>query len=318
VPSLTVVIPATDQPGTLTAALAGVRAAADGPDELIVIDGPAELTVTEARNQGAARATSDIVVFIDADVVVHEDAFTRLRAAFTDPGVDAVFGSYDDSPHAPGVVSVFRNLLHHHVHQSGAGPAETFWTGLGAVRRSAFAAVGGFDEQRYRRPSIEDVDLGHRLAEVGARIVLDPDLQGTHLKRWTLRSMVWTDFARRGVPWVALLLRSRRPALGLNLRWRHRLSALLTLVGLAAILLRHPLAGAVALGGLLVCNAAFYGLLLRRQGPLRALVGVVLHAVHHLAAVAALPVGIGLAAVEAAGGLRAVRVERPTEATSAP
>ncbi|MGH7896935.1 MAG: acetone carboxylase subunit gamma, partial [Candidatus Binatia bacterium] len=44
--------------------------------------------------------------------------------------------------------SRFRNLLHRHVHQEGAGPATTFWAGLGAIRREAFERVGGFDALR--------------------------------------------------------------------------------------------------------------------------------------------------------------------------
>ena len=149
-----------------------------------------------------------MLVFVDSDVEVHADALARIRAAFADdPGLTAVFGSYDDAPPG-GTVAAFRNLLHHHVHQRGAGPASTFWSGLGAIRRDAFLAAGGFDGERFPHPSIEDVDLGARLVADGARIVLDPAIQGTHLKAWTLRSMVRTDFARRGVPWVALLLRS--------------------------------------------------------------------------------------------------------------
>ena len=46
-------------------------------------------------------------------------------------------------------------------------------------------------------PSIEDIDLGRRLVEQGASIRLDPDIQGKHLKAWTLRSLLWTDFAAR-------------------------------------------------------------------------------------------------------------------------
>jgi hypothetical protein len=34
------------------------------------------------------------------------------------------------------------------VHVSSPGPAATFWAGLGAIRRDAFDAVGGFDEWR--------------------------------------------------------------------------------------------------------------------------------------------------------------------------
>ena len=208
--TISVVVPATDRPATLprcTAALDRAAATA-GPVEIVVVNGPPGLGVCAARNTGADRAGGDVLVFVDSDVEVHTDALARIRAAFADdPGLTAVFGSYDDAPPG-GTVAAFRNLLHHHVHHRGAGPASTFWSGLGAIRRDAFLAAGGFDGERFPHPSIEDVDLGARLVADGARIVLDPAIQGTHLKAWTLRSMVRTDFARRGVPWVALLLRS--------------------------------------------------------------------------------------------------------------
>ena len=234
-----------------------------------------------------------MIVFVDADVLPHADAFSRIRAAFdADPRLTAVFGSYDDSPADPGVVSQFRNLLHHHVHQQGAGEATTFWAGLGAVRADAFRAAGGFDAERYRLPSVEDIDLGTRLVAEGGRIVLDPLLQGTHLKRWTLSDMVRTDFWQRGVPWVELVLRHRSGASALNLGWRHRVSAAAAVVSALAVVRGKPgtaLCGLVALAAL---NAELYELLLRRQGPAAATAGVGLQAVHHVTGALAVPVGV--------------------------
>src|SRR5690349_17222010 len=124
-----------------------------------------------------------------------------------DPALVAVFGAYDDDPRHPGLTSRYRNLLHHHVHSGAAGEAETFWAGLGAIRREAFEAAGGFDAERFPQPSIEDIELGARLRRGGARIVLDPSIRGRHLKAWTPWSMVRTDLTRRGIPWTRLLLR---------------------------------------------------------------------------------------------------------------
>lgn len=309
VPTLSVVVPATNRPECLSSCLAGIDASTDRPDEVIVVDSPRELTAAGARNAGAARATGDVVVFVDADVVVHPDALGRIRAAFADPDLTAVFGSYDDAPAAPGRVSAVRNLLHHHVHHQGAGPAHTFWTGLGAIRRGAFIAAGGFDEGRFHHPSIEDVELGDRLHRAGATIVLDPRIQGAHLKRWTLRTMIHTDFARRGVPWVAMQVRNRQVSGALNLGWKHRLSALAAVGTVAAVLLRRPVAAAGALGAFVTLNRAFYALVARRRGPLDAALGVGIHGVHHLVAVASVPAGI-------IAGLRSAArpdVEPPTE-----
>jgi glycosyltransferase involved in cell wall biosynthesis len=282
---LSAIVPATDAPPTLARCLAAIAAADDPPEEVIVLDEAGGPGPAAARNEGARRATGDVLVFVDADVEPHRDAFTRVRAAFAaDPGLDALFGAYDDDPADPGLVSRFRNLLHHHVHLEGAGPAETFWAGLGAIRRSAFP---GFDAERYRAASVEDVELGLRLSAGGARIVLDPHVQGRHLKGWTLATMIHTDFARRGLPWAELVLEHRRGSTTLNLGARHRLSALAAL-GLLDRRLR--LASAAVL---LVLNRRFYALLLRREGPARAAAGVGLHAVHHLTGVAAAATALG-------------------------
>ena len=289
---LSAVVPATNRPPTLERCVASIRAAEPPPDELIVVAEPPARGPAAARNEGARRAVGDVLVFVDADVVPHRDAFARIRAALeADAGLSGVFGSYDDAPPAPGVVAGFRNLLHHHVHQQGAGEVPTFWAGLGALRREAFDAAGGFDAARYPRTSIEDVELGVRLAARGARIVLDPELQGTHLKAWTLPEMVRTDFAARGIPWIDLLLAGGSSTTMLNLGWRHRASALACLAGAGALVARRPGVAVAALTALLVLNAPFYWLLLRRRGPLEATAGVGLHAVHHLTAVASVPAG---------------------------
>ena len=236
-----------------------------------------------------------MIVFVDADVEVARDAFSRIVKAFADdPGLAAVFGSYDAEPAARDVVSGFRNLLHHDVHQRSAGHATTFWTGLGAIRRSTFLASGGFDEERFGEPAIEDIELGMRLSAAGAAIELDPSLQGKHLKAWTVTEMVRTDFLRRGLPWAGLLLRARDPSSALNLGWRHRASAACSLcLGAGALLAprvgaRAAAAALLGLVSLLTLNRSFYATLARRRGMRHAIVGVALHALHHVTGAAAL------------------------------
>jgi GT2 family glycosyltransferase len=289
---LAAIVPATNEPETLPACVAAIRAAADPPEELIVVRDPPGAGPAAARNAGAREATADILVFVDADVEVHADAFTRVRRALgEDPELVAVFGSYDDRPSAPGVVSAFRNLLHHHVHTSSPGPATTFWAGLGAIRRDAFVVARGFDEERFRTPSIEDIELGMRLTDAGARIRLDPELRGTHAKAWTLHEMLRTDLLRRGVPWIRILLERRSGATALNLGWRHRASAVASVVALVALARRRPAAFGGSAATLVLLNRSFYALLVRRRGVREAALGVGLHALHHLTAVAAVPAG---------------------------
>jgi len=298
-PTLAAVVPATDAPPTLERCTRALQAGGRSPDELIIQRQPAGAGPAAARNAGAARSLGEVLVFVDSDVEIHPDALARIERRFAeDPGLAAVFGAYDDDPSAAGLASRFRNLLHHHVHASSAGAAETFWSGLGAVRRGAFEAVGGFDESRFPLASIEDVELGLRLRRQGERIVLDPEIRGRHLKAWTLLGMLRTDFWLRGVPWMRLLLRDGGPARTLNLGWRHRLSAAASVVLAVALVLRRPRVALAALLGTALLNRDLYVLLARRGGPKLLVAGVGLHQLHHLAAVASVPVALLLHGLE--------------------
>lgn len=293
-PWLSVIVPATDSPATLQRCVDAIRAATDSPDQVIVVDSPPGSGPAAARNAGAGRADGTLLAFVDSDVVVHADAFERIRAAFAeDPSVVAVFGSYDDSPADGGLVSIFRNLLHHWIHHSSAGRATTFWAGLGAVRADAFREAGGFDARRFGAPSVEDIELGLRLARSGT-IRLDPRIQGKHLKRWGLRSMAMTDLVYRGAPWVALMLARGRSSFRLNVSARHLAGTALCLAALALAVAGAFAASALLLVLFVAVNGPLYRLLLRRGGIRAASAGFFLHVLHSVIALLAVPAGLVL------------------------
>lgn len=303
---VSVVVPVHDDAGNLRVCLAALRDAAVPGMEIVVADdasrddaaavaraagarvvrlerqaGPAG-----ARNRGVRAAAGDVLVFVDADVRVRPDTVRRLMAVLdARPELTAVFGSYDDAPHAPGFVSQYRNLLHHFVHQDGNPEASTFWAGCGAVRRAAFDALGGFDEGDYAR-AVEDIELGYRLRAAGHRIALAREVQVTHLKRWTLRSVLYTDAMLRALPWARLLL-ARRPPADLNIGPRQRASVALTC--LAAVLLPLGLlrpgfavAALAAVLGVLVANRRLLGAFARARGALFAAATVPMLLLHYL------------------------------------
>lgn len=317
---LSVVVPARNATAHLPRCLAALRASTGVPREVIVVDDAsddggrtadvareagARLLSTPrrggpgaARNLGARAARAPILLFVDADVVVHDDTLLRVRNAFAaDAGLAALFGSYDTRPADPGPVSQFKNLVHHHVHQHGARRASTFWAGCGAVRRELFLALGGFDES-YARPSIEDIELGVRLVRAGHRVALDPDLQVTHLKRWTLSGLLRSDVLDRAVPWTRLILRERQLPADLNLKPGQRVAAGCAVLFVAALLLAplRPLAllaGGLAIGLLVWLNRDLLRFFVRQRGlRFAALVALPLQVGYYLWSLLGLALGI--------------------------
>jgi hypothetical protein len=245
-----------------------------------------------ARNLGAQSARAPLVFFLDADVAVQPNTLGMAMARFqADPGLSALFGSYDDTPAAPGIVSQYRNLLHHFVHQQGAfhheiRPVHTFWTGCGTIRRDVFLAFGGFDPRLYPRPAIEDIELGYRLTRAGHRIVLARDVLATHMKRWSLVEMMRTDIFRRGVPWMLLIKRSGTIETDLNVKAGQKacvaLTGLTVLAALSSIVTPWAAIGvASGLTAILALNGDFFKFLVRRKGFAFACAALPLHLLYY-------------------------------------
>ena len=240
-----------------------------------------------ARNVAAPSAGGDILWFVDADVIVHEDAARKLARSFRETGAAAVFGCYDDRPAGENFLSQYKNLVHHYYHHREAGDAATFWAGCGAVRRDVFLACGGFDAQAYPYPSIEDIELGFRLRQRGLRIILAPDVQGTHLKVWRLANLLHTEIFRRALPWARLIhARTGLPNV-LNVGAGERVNAALAAalvaslalaaLGLVAVWIPVGVLAAVAFA-----NRGLFSALRRARGAAFALAGVAFHQLYYL------------------------------------
>ncbi|MEO1348882.1 MAG: glycosyltransferase [Cyanobacteria bacterium J06635_15] len=291
--SVSVVIPVYNGGKDFRLCLTSVRASLRTSDELIVVsDGDTDCSwcVAEefgakvlrlrdqggparARNVGAKAAQGAVVFFVDADVTLYPDTLSLIEQRFQQqPDLAALIGSYDDAPGASNFLSQYKNLFHHYTHQASLEVASTFWGACGAIRRSAFQAVGGFDES-YRKPCIEDIELGYRLKQAGYTIHLCKDIQVKHLKRWEPISLLRAEIFYRALPWAELILRDRRLDADLNLSHTNRVSVLLVfaLVGSLGTGVMIPwlcLVTAVSALGLLVINLDVYRFFYDKRGLL--------------------------------------------------
>jgi glycosyltransferase involved in cell wall biosynthesis len=315
-PELSIIIPAYNAASTLPRCLDSVLSQISPNTEVIVVDdGSTDSTAAiaakypvhviaiavnggsgPARNRGAAVARGSLLLFLDADVTLREGALARVNWLASQPDVVAVIGSYDDEPAVRCTVSLFKNLAHHYFHQRSAPEVSTFWSGCGAIKRTAFVLLGGFDEGI---PEIGDVDLGYRLSAQGLRLRLDPNLQVKHLKHWTLGSLVRTDFNLRALPWARMLVTYGYLPKGLNFTADQRAGALVAILsvitGVAVLFTRSA---AIPFVGCLVLAAALNLGLLRlfwRKGGMRLVVGgFLLQQFYYLYSVLGLGVGIAL------------------------
>ena len=148
-----------------------------------VIDARGPASSYFARDRAAAAAHGDWLVFLDADTVPERDL---LDAYFATPPAErtaVLAGGIEDWTDEDTLVARYvaaRRKL-------GDGPADYAQTANCAVRREAFAAVGGFPDAVR---SGGDADLCWRLAAAGWELEPRPAARVRHRNRASLRALL--------------------------------------------------------------------------------------------------------------------------------
>jgi len=166
-----------------------------------------------ARNIGARSAEGEILLFLDSDVVLAEDAVPLILRAFANGDCDAVVGCYETPPRKTPLFSQYQDLFtrwHHTQTPAEDGRIDWFWTPIGAVRRECFSEAGGFREDC----NAEDIEFGLRITARGKKIILRSDITGRHQHGRTLWGYI-RSVCRESVGLTEVHLRQNRD-------WRFR------------------------------------------------------------------------------------------------
>ncbi|MCR9203191.1 MAG: glycosyltransferase [Halobacteriovoraceae bacterium] len=157
--------------------------------EIIVQEDPEGRGPSFARNLGATKAKGEYLIFIDADVVLHQE-HVKQTIEFLDahPEYSAVTSTYDHSDLDKGFLSTYKNL-YMNFHLKAKGDDVSFLLGaFMGIRKEKFL---NFDESvRFG----EDTELAQRMLEKGERIFLLKDIFLTHLKQYTAKSFFKNNF----------------------------------------------------------------------------------------------------------------------------
>jgi GT2 family glycosyltransferase len=224
---VSVVVPFAGDPAQALMALALLRALDTAPgDELILADNDGsvpdapdvtvvrargERSPAHARNAGAAHATREWILFLDADVEPLPGLLDAYFARAVAERVGAVVGEIAPAEDAPTLAARYgaaRNFLSQQAHMNHPFRPRAAAANL-LVRRSAFAAAGGFVEGVR---AAEDTDFCWRLQDLGWTLELRPEALVRHRYRTTLRELrrQWRAYAA-GRVWLARRYPGFRP-----------------------------------------------------------------------------------------------------------
>lgn len=320
---LSIVVPVRNGASTLDAVLTAIRASRLSRQdyELIVVDdGSSDRSATiaarhadtvvrltgrrsgpaYARNRGAELARGDVIAFVDQDVTVRPESLSGMLATLaSQPGLDAVSASHDDSPGASNFVSQYWNLLLHFGEQRYAGVGAHFGSACGAVRRSVLMSAGMYDEWRFETGGLESLELGQRLHRGGRVLLLSQELQVTQLKRWSFASVCNEAWQRSALLSRSLGYRRSRATVPSEVVFTVSRAAL-SVIGVLGVLVLTasfpanpslPAAWVIAAAAILLSNATVARYYARARGLGFAIAAVPLHLVVQSVVGAALVTG---------------------------
>jgi glycosyltransferase involved in cell wall biosynthesis len=318
-PKISVVVPVYNSEETLSACLNALENISYPNYEIIVVDDAStdrsatiatryncrllqntrNRGVAYSRNRGAQAATGKVVAFIDSDVVVTPTGLTYACEQINENGAGAVAGLFSEQPPFHNLCSRYKNLWVRFTHLDDQNqPVVLFGSGC-LIDRELLLQIGGFDEN-YRKPNIEDTEIGSRIYGKGKNIVLLPEFPLQHQKRYDLWTLLKTDYERaRGL--TRMILR-RGPGKG-----EHRtcitlntiltvplayLTILLTGLGVVSAGWLWLVVAASSLSGIFYLNRDFLGYLRHRFTPIEFLGSLILFFLDMLAA--GLGIGTGM------------------------
>ena len=191
-------------------------------------------------NLAIASSQSSVIIRVDGHAKIPNNYLSLLIEILRETGavnVGGVMAAEGISKFEKAVARAMRSPLGvgaSRFHTGGdAGEVDTVY--LGAFRREAVVAAGGFDE-RYTRA--QDWELNHRLRKNGGKIYFDPRLQVTYRPRPNLVKLA-KQYFQYGT-WRRVVSRSHSGTI--NLRYLAPPFALVgTLISVISGLLIHPI-----------------------------------------------------------------------------
>ena len=161
-------------------------------------------SIPHAMNEALRQGTSEVVLFLDDDLIPARDLVARHRAAIKTRHADAVVGQIlQPGEGAIALDDRERTRLDDlgFAFNSDSGtPVTNVMAGNLAVRRERALAIGGFDENFTTTAYRFETDFAWRLLDAGGTIWFEPSASIHHLKADRGGLRVWGEHLRSASP----------------------------------------------------------------------------------------------------------------------
>ena len=244
----TLIIPAWNAENTIKECILSAINALHSPDEILIIDDcstdkTADIVLglgkkfnkikllkmkvnsgpSAARDYGVQSAIGEVIFFTDSDTIFLFDTFKNCLSTISNYKADAVSGIYHPEPINSGITQHYKALFFyfHFFKHKNPFPYQTFNGQIGAIKKSVYKDVGGYNTDILWGMDYENEEFGYRLTKNNFRIVISSKTIVNHnfphaketIKTYFNRVCSWVKFffirkhfesAGSGTPVVAI------------------------------------------------------------------------------------------------------------------
>lgn len=142
-----------------------------------------------SRNVGSDNAKGEILVFIDDDIAIKKDTLWLIDKGFKeDKDIVAITGILGKEGPQRNFFTQYKNLYMHYIFKQCPRYVDFLYGSLMAIKKDYLLRLNE------NLKMMEDTELGLRFKKLNKKILLNPELEIVHFKKYNFKSIIRNDF----------------------------------------------------------------------------------------------------------------------------
>jgi len=147
-----------------------------------------------ARNTGANSASGDILLFLDSDCIIKNDALMNIDEIFKNEKANVIQGVYSHKPNYKSINTQYQQSFYcYYTWQENLDYTDSLTSMYFALKKETFIECGGFNIN-IKYATAEDEEFGYALINKGYKISISRKLSVEHKVNYTLLKFIKRNF----------------------------------------------------------------------------------------------------------------------------
>lgn len=227
--------------------------------------------VAMARNTGIKYAKSDILLFLDSDIIISPGTLLQITEFFKDEEKQVLVGNYSMETPIETIWSQYKHFWIHWSYRSLPDQIPFIFTSFTAMRRIHLSGNNLFISEF---SPLEDFELGYELSLANIPIHFSNHIQVTHIKIYTFFKFIKNEFLK-SLASIKLFHNKRifssfikEKRIG-NINWVNGISPFLAIMSLVLLFQKQSYfwaTGLVCFVALFFINRSFFRMIKEKKG----------------------------------------------------